>query len=109
MHLAGRNRLLSRANEAVMPFYILHQTVLLSVGFFVVRWGLPAGAKYGVIAISSLVACVLLYEYVVRRFAVLRFLCGMNPAKRPTVAFNPSDAASALPSPPAGLPTRRPR
>ena len=35
-HLTRRTRLLTRANEAVLPFYILHQTVLLSVGFFVV-------------------------------------------------------------------------
>jgi hypothetical protein len=29
------------ANEAVLPFYILHQTVIVSVGFFVVRRAIP--------------------------------------------------------------------
>ena len=30
------------ANEAVLPFYILHQTVLLAVGYLVVQWPIPS-------------------------------------------------------------------
>ncbi len=37
---------LSHANEAVLPFYILHQPVLLAVGYFVVQWSLPIPVKY---------------------------------------------------------------
>ena len=29
------------ANDAVLPFYILHQTVLLCVGYIVVQWAIP--------------------------------------------------------------------
>jgi hypothetical protein len=54
---------LSYANEAVLPFYILHQTVLLSVGFFVVQWSIPVALRWLIIAVSSFVTIMLLYEY----------------------------------------------
>jgi hypothetical protein len=40
------NRFLSYANEAVLPFYILHQTVIISIGFYVIQWGIGVGLKY---------------------------------------------------------------
>lgn len=70
---------LAIANEAVLPFYILHQTVLLTVGYFVVRWIVPDLAKWGIIAASSLAICVGLYWFVIRLVNLLRFLFGMKP------------------------------
>ena len=32
---------LDYANEAVLPFYILHQTVIVTVSYFVLGWGIP--------------------------------------------------------------------
>jgi glucan biosynthesis protein C len=69
---------LNYANEAVLPFYILHQTVLLSVGFFVVQWSIPAGLMWLIIASSSFAMIMLLYEYLVRRHNTLRYLFGMK-------------------------------
>jgi peptidoglycan/LPS O-acetylase OafA/YrhL len=69
---------LQHANEAVLPFYILHQPVLLSVGYFVVQWPIPDLAKYAIIAASSFTIIIGLYEFGVRRFNVLRFLFGMK-------------------------------
>ena len=37
--------MLNDANEAVMPFYVMHQTVLYVVGFFVIKWAIPDMAK----------------------------------------------------------------
>ena len=81
-HFTISNRFLSYANEAVLPFYILHQNVLLWIGFFVVDWAVPDLGKYLIIMLSSFIACVLLYEYVVRRVNVVRFLFGMKPLRR---------------------------
>jgi len=87
-HLMFSTPLLRYANEAVLPFYILHQTVILSVGYFVVRWPIPAVAKFVLIAAISFVLVMALYEFLVRRFNLLRFLFGMRPLKRaaPAVA-----------------------
>jgi peptidoglycan/LPS O-acetylase OafA/YrhL len=80
-HLTIRTPFLNYASEAVLPFYIFHQTVLLLVGFFVVQWLIPDLAKYALIVASSFLAIVLMYEYLVRRNSVLRFLFGMRPLR----------------------------
>ena len=60
-----------------MPFYILHQTVILIIGFYVVQWDLPMIAKFGVIAVTSFIAIMALYEPI-KRFPPTRFLFGMR-------------------------------
>jgi peptidoglycan/LPS O-acetylase OafA/YrhL len=78
-HLKFNTSFLKRATEAVLPFYILHQTVLLSVGYFVVNWNIPDPLKWLIITLCSLGIILGLYEYLVRRNNVLRFLFGMKP------------------------------
>ncbi len=73
---------LQRANEGVLPFYILHQPVLLTVGYFVVQWAVPDLLKWAIIASSSFVIVIALYEFLVRRYNVLRFLFGMKALPR---------------------------
>jgi hypothetical protein len=65
-------------NEAVLPFYIFHQTIILSVGWFVIRLNLGILPKYLIIAVCSFVIVMLLYEGLARRFNVVRFLFGMR-------------------------------
>ncbi len=73
---------LAYANEAVLPFYILHQTALLTLGFFIVRQPIPGYLKWALIVLLSLGFTVGIYEFLVRRFGVLRFLFGMRPAAK---------------------------
>jgi peptidoglycan/LPS O-acetylase OafA/YrhL len=77
---------LGEANEAVLPFYILHQPVLLSIGYFVVGWAIPDLAKWAIIFVGSLVIIMAIYEYLVRRVNVLRVLFGMKPLSESPVA-----------------------
>ena len=37
-YLTAGGRVLAYATEAAYPFYILHQTVIVAVAYFVVRW-----------------------------------------------------------------------
>jgi hypothetical protein len=76
-------RFLFYANEAVLPFYALHQTVLLTVGFIVVRQSIPDLLKWAIIALGSFFACLALYELLIRRFNVLRVLFGLRPSLKP--------------------------
>jgi glucans biosynthesis protein C len=80
--LSFSNRFLSYANEAVLPFYILHHMVIICVGFYVIQWGIPAPAKYFLIIAISFAIIMLLYEYVVKRTNVTRFLFGMRTKRR---------------------------
>ena len=72
------NRFLAHVNEMVLPFYILHQTVIVIVAYFMVQTGLAIPFKYSITAIISFAVIVALYELIVRRVGVLRFLFGMR-------------------------------
>jgi peptidoglycan/LPS O-acetylase OafA/YrhL len=73
---------LKYTNDAVLPFYILHQTILLCVGYFVVQWAIPDLLKWMIIAASSFAIIIGLYEFLVRRFNGLRILFGMKAVRQ---------------------------
>lgn len=77
-HLNFNRPFLKYANEAVLPFYILHQTVLLTLGYFMIRMVIPDLLKFLFILTTSFLVTVSLYEYLVRRHNTLRFLFGMK-------------------------------
>jgi hypothetical protein len=101
-HLSFNTPALKYANEAVLPFYILHQTVLLCVGYFVVQRAIPDLLKWGIILVASFAIIMALYEFLVRRFNPLRFLFGMKlrlnaPVEMPqeTAPVSPLDILSS--------------
>jgi glucan biosynthesis protein C len=77
-HLNSQTPFLKYANQAVLPFYILHQTVIVCLGYFVVQWAIPDLLKFALILIVSFLITIGLYEFLVRRFNLLRFLFGMK-------------------------------
>ena len=81
-HWNKPSRVLSYANEAVLPFFLLHQTVILSIGWFVIRWDMHLALKLIIVTVASFAVTLGLYEVLVRRFNVVRFLFGMRPRKK---------------------------
>lgn len=77
-YLNKNNRFLEYANEAVLPFYILHQTIIIVIGFYVVQWNSSILLKYLTTTATSFLAIMAIYELLVRRFNILRFLFGMR-------------------------------
>jgi glucans biosynthesis protein C len=69
------------ANQAVLPFYVLHETVIVVVAYFVLAWPIGAAAQYCLIAFTSLAATVLVYDLGVRRTTVTRCLFGLKPIR----------------------------
>ena len=80
------NRFLGYANEAVLPFYILHQTIILIIGFFVVQWNIGIAPKYFIIVALSFIGIMAIYDLLVRRINILRFLFGMRLRGKPKAA-----------------------
>ena len=72
------NRLLTYANEAVLPFYILHQTVIIVLGYAIVQTDAALMTKYLSINVAALCLTLAMVEGVVKRLAVLRVLFGMR-------------------------------
>jgi glucan biosynthesis protein C len=81
-YLAASHRLLSYANEAVLPIYILHQPVILILGYFIIPLPLPILAKFLIIAPSAFAISLGLYEYGIRRVYLLRRLFGLKVRKQ---------------------------
>ena len=80
-YLSFGNRLLTWARDASYPIYILHQTVIILIAYFVIRQPWAAWIKYWVVAATTLAACALIYEFLVRRVGFLRVAFGMKATK----------------------------
>jgi hypothetical protein len=77
-HLNVNRPILKYASEAVLPFYILHQTILLCVGYYIVRWPIPDVLKWVLIVVISFPLIMGVYEFLVRRISLMRILFGMK-------------------------------
>jgi len=88
-YLKVNRDVLAYANEAVLPFYILHQPVILILGYFIVQRSLPVLAKYLIIAVVAFGITLGIYEYGVRRVNLVRRIFGLKARKRdtPTVSL----------------------
>jgi hypothetical protein len=75
------NKFLAYTSEASLPFYILHQTVIVVVGFFLMAWPLDVLPKYLILAAVSLIIIMTLYELLIKRFNGVRFLFGLRPRR----------------------------
>jgi glucans biosynthesis protein C len=72
---------LGYASEASLPFYVLHQTVIVAVAYLIVSWNLPVWPKFATLCLAATALTLVLYEVVVRRTAPTRFLLGMKPSR----------------------------
>ena len=76
--LGFSNRLLLWARDASYPIYIRHQTVIIVIAYFVIQQPWAPWTKYWVVLGATLLVCVLLYEFLLRRFALLRVAFGIK-------------------------------
>jgi hypothetical protein len=75
------DRVSAYTSEAVLPFYVLHQTVIVLLAFYVVEWSISATFKYLIICVISLAVILGIYDVAVRRTRPTRFLFGMKPPR----------------------------
>ena len=80
-YLNRKNAISDYATQAVYPFYILHQTVIVIVAFYVVQANDDVLAKYLFLAFTSLFLTVAIYHLLIRPYPVPRFIFGMKPVK----------------------------
>jgi glucans biosynthesis protein C len=72
------HRALGYLSEASLPFYILHQPIILSIGFWIAGWQIGVLPKFIVLSLVSFVSIALCYELFVRRIRLLRFCLGLK-------------------------------
>ncbi len=105
-YLSFNHPFLRYANEAVYPFYILHQSVIVILAYHLVylNWGMPA--KFTVVASGTFLITAALYEFAIRRWNLLRVPFGMKwktaPVSAKQAAPIPNSGASRGTEAPAG-------
>jgi peptidoglycan/LPS O-acetylase OafA/YrhL len=78
-YLAFNNNILQYTAQAAYPVYLLHQTVLVAIAFYVVQWNLGIAEKFLIISTASIVVTGALYDLLIKRFNIVRFLFGLKP------------------------------
>jgi glucan biosynthesis protein C len=89
-HLSFAHPGLAYAGEAVLPFYILHQPVIVLIAYLIRAWEVNVWVKYLLLSCSALLAILLLYEFLIRRAVVLRFLFGMRLLRARQMVVQPT-------------------
>jgi glucans biosynthesis protein C len=69
---------LTKVSEGLYPFYILHQSVIITIGYYICQLDWSISAKYWTIAMLTLLSCAGFYLLLIRPFNVMRFLFGMK-------------------------------
>lgn len=77
-HLSFGNRFIHWARDASYPVYILHQTVIIVIAYFVIQQPWAPWTKYWVVLGATFVSCILLYELLIRRVSALRIAFGLK-------------------------------
>jgi Acyltransferase family len=80
-HLAVDRPWLQPANEGVMPFYILHQSALLCIGYFIMALAMHDTLKWLIVFTVSFVVIIVLYRLLIQEIDLLRFLFGMKTTR----------------------------
>ena len=71
-----------RVNEGLLPFHILHHSIVIISAFYIAQWNGPILPKYLLILGCTLGVTLPLYICLIKRVNLLRFLFGMRPKKR---------------------------
>ena len=79
------NRVLRYGQEAVVPFFVVHQPVIIVIAYFVVQWNAALVPKLLVVVVGSFAASLLLHQLIIRRVSILRVAFGMKRKSKRTL------------------------
>ncbi len=65
--------------EAVFSWYILHQTLIVVLAYWLIPMRLGAGIEASLVVFGTITGCLVLHEYLIRRMQWLRPLFGLKP------------------------------
>lgn len=77
-YLNRESGVLAYANQAVYPFYILHQTITIIIGYQLMNLDWSFWPKALVMVIGTFAGAWILYEFLIRRVGVLKPLFGLK-------------------------------
>lgn len=75
-----RNYMLKYLNQSVFPLYMLHQTVIVILAFFIYDKNINITAKFTLLTAATFLICFSIFE-IIKRFRLTRVLFGIKPMK----------------------------
>lgn len=97
-YLNKKTRSLNYLNQAVYPFYIIHQTVIVVLVYYIVQLPDDILSKYVFTVGMTLFVSMGLYHVLVRPYNVMRFLFGMKPKtdEKPVKQIEPEKLSESV-------------
>ncbi len=77
-YLNFNNTVLQYTNKAVYPFYILHQTVLIIAGYFIIKLESGIFVKYALTLFATFLFTLMIYDLIILRIKWLRVFFGIK-------------------------------
>jgi surface polysaccharide O-acyltransferase-like enzyme len=77
-YLSKSGKYLNYANRAVYPFYIIHQTVTVFLGYIIMNLSWPVLNKFIFMVVFTFLITFILYEFIVRRIKLLHPIFGLK-------------------------------
>lgn len=72
------SKLLKICNEAIYPFYILHQTIIIVLGYYILQFNLSITLKIILLLLTSFPLIVIIYWTLIYPFKLPRLFFGMK-------------------------------
>ena len=73
-----KSKLVQKLTEAIYPFYILHQTVLIVLGYYIIQLELLIFIKILLLLVTSFPIIILIYRFLIYPFKIPRIVFGMK-------------------------------
>ncbi|NND81784.1 MAG: acyltransferase family protein [Gammaproteobacteria bacterium] len=77
-YLNRPSKTLSYMTEAIFPWYILHQTLIVMAGYWLTRTGVTVWPEFLLLTLATFGGCYLINEYLIRRWRPIRPLFGLR-------------------------------
>ena len=77
-YLNQSSQILTYCNRAVYPFYILHQTITITIGFYLINSPMSVLSKFILMTLGTFGLSLLLYEFLIRRINILKVFFGLK-------------------------------
>lgn len=77
-YLSFEHKFLVYFSQASYPVFLLHQSVLVVVSFYIVQCSFNSTEKFWLISTITILITIVLYDLLIKRFNFLRFLFGLK-------------------------------
>lgn len=78
IYLNRKSRVIEYRNKAVYPFYILHQTITVIIGYWLITNPMHYSFKFAILVAGTFGLSWLLYEFIIRRNRLIAVLFGLK-------------------------------